>query len=261
MAYKSKRELLEDLEDNTGKDIGAEDVSSIVDSIYGPKLIYAGIVDDGQPLSIDFYFDPDFFQAKGYNGTSGGQAINHESQIYQFTNLGTGIPDGWSGNINGINTGSAVSGETSGAGVGLTIKVFGAGGVVTDYEIVRQGGGFRNGDEITFAGAGFTTSPVITYNGPLRGFATAGDSHYYRNMTFNHPSGNGNHTQINSIVSMVPYALTSGTDMEDLYARVGTHSTTNPFQYYDENKLFARAGYDGTTVRMNVQIWRVNGNI
>jgi hypothetical protein len=111
MAALPKRDLLAQLEDNNLKQISASDVSSIVTTMYQPTLIYHGTLeDDSNRRVIEYYFNPDYFQKKGYNGNGGGYSLTDASQIYQFTNLGSGVPNGWSS----VSTVSNVTPATSG---------------------------------------------------------------------------------------------------------------------------------------------------
>ena len=98
------------------------------------------------------------------------------------------------------------------------------------------------------------TFPQITYRGVIRNASSE-----VWDMTFN--NDNGSHTQINSIVNMVPYSLSGGDDIDDLFARVGDLSTGNNPAYSNPNKLYAKAGYSTTQATMNVQIWRINGSV
>jgi len=256
MAALPKRDLLAQLEDNTSKQISASDVSSIVTTMYQPTLIYYGRLEDAVGATcIDYYFNPDYFQKKGYDGNTGGKALTDISQTYQFTDLGSGIPDGWSApcTVNNINPADS-------AGEGLTIMVFGAGGVVTDYQIVTQGGGYRSGlassskpgDELRVIVNGATSSPTIRYRGVIRFIST----NIY-GMTFN--ADNGNHTQINTIPNMVPYSISGSDDIDDLWCRIGDLSSLPNPVYSNPNILTAKAGYGSNQFAMNISLWRING--
>lgn len=256
MAALPKRDLLAQLEDNTSKQISASDVSSIVTTMYQPTLIYYGRLEDAVGATcIDYYFNPDYFQKKGYDGNTGGKALTDISQTYQFTDLGSGIPDGWSApcTVNNINPADS-------AGEGLTIMVFGAGGVVTDYQIVTQGGGYRSGlsssskpgDELRVIVNGATSNPTIRYRGVIRFI-----SNNIYGMTFN--VDNGDHTQINTIPSMVPYSLSGSDDIDDLFCRVGDLSSLPNPSYSSNNILTAKAGYGSNQFAMNISLWRING--
>lgn len=248
MAALPKRDLLGQLEDNNLKQISASDVSSIVTTMYQPTLIYHGTLEDSSNRRvIEYYFNPDYFQKKGYNGNGGGYSLTDPSQIYQFTNLGSGVPNGWSIASPVSNVTPATSG-----GQGLQIMVFGAGGVVTDYQVVVQGGGYRPGDQLMIQVPNTTTNPIITYRGAIRYFS---QDEY--TMTFN--VDNGVHTGINSIAQMVPYNLSSNTDIEDLYCRVGDLNESGAPNYTSNNILKARAGYDTNRWAMNITLWRING--
>jgi hypothetical protein len=260
MAALPKRDLLAQLEDNNLKQISASDVSSIVTTMYQPTLIYYGRLDDNVNSSvgatcIDYYFNPDYFQKKGYDGNTSGKTLTDVSQTYQFTHLGTGIPNGWSAvsNVTNINTSES-------AGEGLKMMVFGAGGVVTDYQVVVQGGGYRSGpvngakpgDELRIEVAGSTTNPTIRYRGVIRFI-----SNNIYGMTFN--ADNGYHTQINTIPNMVPYSINGSDDIDDLWCRIGDLSgPTNP-AYTNPNILTAKAGYGTNQFAMNISLWRING--
>ena len=130
--------------------------------------------------------------------------------------------------------------------------VFGAGGVVTDYEVVVQGGGYRPGDQLRLSVTGSTTNPIITYRAAIRYF-----SQDVYTMTFN--VDNDVHTGINSMAQMVPYNLTSSTDIEDMYCRVGSLNESGSPVYTDNNILKARAVYDSNRWAMNITLWRING--
>jgi len=248
MASLPKRDLLAQLADNNSKQISATDVSSIVTTMYQPTLIYYGTLEDSPNRQvIEYYFNPDYFQKKGFNGNTGGQSLTSSSQIYQFTNLGSGIPNGWSTVSNVVN----VTPSTSG-GKGLKVMVFGAGGVVTDYEIVVQGGGYRPGDQLRIEVANSTSNPIITYRAAIRYF----DTDKYT-MTFN--VDNGVHTGINSMPQMVPYNLTSTTSTEDMYCHVGNLNESGAPLYTENNVLKARAGYNQLRWAMNITLWRING--
>ena len=248
MASLPKRDLLAQLADNNSKQISATDVSSIVTTMYQPTLIYHGVLEDNSNRRvIEYYFNPDYFQKKGYNGNTSGQSLSSSTQIYQFTGLGSGVPNGWSSVSNVVNITPATSG-----GKGLKVMVFGAGGVVTDYQVVVQGGGYRPGDQLRVEVAGSTTNPIITYRAAIRFFST--DNY---TMTFN--TDNGVHTGVNSIPQMIPYNLTSGTDIEDMYCRVGSLNESGAPVYTDDNILKARAGYNTNRWAMNVSLWRING--
>tara|TARA_R110002096_G_scaffold330811_1_gene524846 strand:+ start:436 stop:1185 length:750 start_codon:yes stop_codon:yes gene_type:complete len=248
MASLPKRDLLAQLADNNSKQISATDVSSIVTTMYQPTLIYHGTLEDNSGRQvIEYYFNPDYFQKKGYNGNTGGQSLTSSTQIYQFTNLGSGVPNGWSSAITATN----VTPSTSG-GKGLKVMVFGAGGVVTDYEVVVQGGGYRPGDQLRLSVPGASVPPIITYRAAIRFFST--DNY---TMTFN--VDNGSHTGVNSIPQMIPYNLTSNTDIEDMYCRVGSLNESGSPVYTDNNILKARAGYDTNRWAMNITLWRING--
>ena len=248
MAALPKRDLLAQLEDNNLKQISASDVSSIVTTMYQPTLIYHGTMDnDSGRQVIEYYFNPDYFQKKGYNGNTGGRSLTDSSQIYQFTNLGSGVPNGWSN----VSTVVNVTPSTSG-GKGLKIMVFGAGGVVTDYQVVTQGGGYRPGDQLRIQVANTTTNPIITYRGAIRFLSTD-----VYTMTFN--VDNGVHTGINSIAQMVPYKLTANRNVEDMYCRVGDLNESGAPIYSSDNVLKARAGYDSVRWAMNITLWRING--
>ena len=248
MASLPKSALLAQLADNTSKQIGATDVSDIVTTMYQPTLIYHGTLEDapGQQV-VEYYFNPDYFQKKGYDGDTSGQSLTSSTQIYQFTNLGTGVPDGWSSEITATN----VTPSTS-AGEGLKVKVFGAGGVVTNYEVVVQGGGYRPDDQLRLSITGASVAPIITYRAAIRY-----SSIDVYDMTFN--VDNGIHTGINSMAQMVPYNLTSTSEMQDLYCRVGTLNESGSPVYTDNNRLRARAGYSTTRWKMNITLWRING--
>ena len=248
MASLPKRDLLAQLADNNSKQISATDVSSIVTTMYQPTLIYHGMLEDASNRRvIEYYFNPDYFQKKGYNGNTSGQSLTSSTQIYQFTNLGSGVPNGWSSAISATN----VTPSTSG-GKGLKVMVFGAGGVVTDYQVVVQGGGYRPGDQLRLSITGASVAPIITYRAAIRFFST--DNY---TMTFN--ADNGVHTGVNSIPQMIPYNLTSGTDIEDMYCRVGSLNESGAPVYTDDNILKARAGYDSLRWAMNITLWRING--
>jgi len=257
MAALPKRDLLAQLEDNNLKQISASDVSSIVTTMYQPTLIYYGRLDDNVNSSvgatcIDYYFNPDYFQKKGYDGDVGGKALTDISQTYQFLTLGAGIPNGWSGPHDVLNVNSSES-----AGEGLKMMVFGQNGGVTDYQVVVQGGGYRSGpvngakpgDELRINVG--TTEPTIRYRGVIR--FISGSTY---GMTWN--VDNSYHTQINTIPNMVPYSLNSG-DIDKLYCRIGDLSgPTNP-GYSNNNILTARAGYGSNYFPMNITLWRING--
>tara|TARA_R110000744_G_scaffold366525_1_gene475611 strand:+ start:319 stop:1071 length:753 start_codon:yes stop_codon:yes gene_type:complete len=242
-----KRDLLSQLADNNTKQIGASDVSDIVATMYQPTLIYHGTLDnDAGRQVIEYYFNPDYFQKKGYWGYTAGYGLTSSTQIYQFTSLGSGIPDGWSNALPVSNDNTNTSG-----GKGLKIKVLGVNGVVTDYEIVTQGGGYRPDDQLTVQVNTATTNPTITYRGAIRYNSTD-----VYDMTFN--PDNLVHTGINSMAQMTPYSLTSDNDLEDMYCRVGTLNQTGPPDYTDENRLRCRAGYNQSRAQINVTIWRIN---
>lgn len=260
MASLPKRDLLAQLADNNSKQISATDVSSIVTTMYQPTLIYYGRLDDNVNSSvgatcIDYYFNPDYFQKKGFDGNTGGKALTDISQTYQFTNLGTGIPDGWSAPsaVNNMNTADS-------AGEGLQIMVFGAGGVVTDYQIVVQGGGYRSGptngakpgDELRIIVNNSTSNPTIRYRGVIRFI-----SNNVYGMTFN--ADNGFHTQINTIPNMVPYDINGSEDIDDLFCRIGDLSGLPNPGYTNHNRLTAKAGYGTNQFAMNISLWRING--
>jgi len=248
MAALPKRDLLAQLEDNNSKQISASDVSDIVTTMYQPTLIYHGTLEDASNRRvIEYYFNPDYFQKKGYDGNTGGQSLTNSNQIYQFTNLGSGVPNGWSAVSDVVNVTPATSG-----GKGLKIMVFGAGGVVTDYQVVTQGGGYRYGDQLRIQVPNTTTNPIITYRGAIRFLSTD-----VYTMTFN--VDNGVHTGVNSMAQMVPYNLSSNTDIEDLYCRVGDLNESGAPQYTSNNVLKARAGYDSLRWAMNITLWRING--
>ena len=248
MASLPKRSLLAQLADNNSKQIGATDVSDIVTTMYQPTLIYHGTLEDapGQQV-IEYYFNPDYFQKKGYDGDTSGQSLTSNTQIYQFTNLGTGVPDGWSSEITATN----VTPSTS-AGEGLKVKVLGAGGVVTDYEVVVQGGGYRPGDQLRLSVPGASVPPIITYRAAIRFFSTD-----VYTMTFN--VDNGSHTGVNSIPQMIPYNLTVNSALEDMYCRVGDLNESGSPVYSSDNTLKCRAGYNTNRWAMNVSLWRRNG--
>jgi len=258
MASLPKRDLLAQLADNNSKQISATDVSSIVTTMYQPTLIYYGRLDDNVGSSvgatcIDYYFNPDYFQKKGYDGNTSGKALTDISQTYQFTNLGTGIPNGWSAPHNVLNVNSSES-----AGEGLKMMVYGLNGGVTDYQVVVQGGGYRSGptsgskpgDQLRINVG--TTEPTIRYRGVIRFI-----SNNIYGMTFN--ADNGNHTQINTIPNMVPYSINGSDDIDDLWCRIGDLSgPTNPV-YTNPNILTAKAGYGSNQFAMNISLWRING--
>tara|TARA_R110001592_G_scaffold340999_1_gene629649 strand:- start:1473 stop:2222 length:750 start_codon:yes stop_codon:yes gene_type:complete len=248
MASLPKRDLLAQLADNNSKQISATDVSSIVTTMYQPTLIYHGTLEDATNRQvIEYYFNPDYFQKKGYNGNTSGQPITSSTQIYQFTNQGTGVPSGWSAPITATN----VTPSTSG-GKGLQVMIFGAGGVVTDYQVVVQGGGYRPGDQLRLSITGASVAPIITYRAAIRYF-----SQDVYNMTYN--VDNGFHTGINSIPQMVPYNLTVNADLEDIYCRVGDLNESGAPLYESNNTLKARAGYNTNRYAMNITLWRING--
>ncbi len=248
MAALPKKDLLAQLGDNNSKQISASDVSDIVTTMYQPTLIYHGTLEDASGRQvIEYYFNPDYFQKKGYNGNGGGYSLTDSSQIYQFTNLGSGVPDGWSSVSTVVNVTPATSG-----GKGLKIMVFGAGGVVTDYQVVTQGGGYRPGDQLRIQVPNTTTNPIITYRGAIRFSSTD----VYA-MTFN--VDNGVHTGVNSIAQMVPYNLTSNNNLEDMYCRVGDLNESGAPQYTSNNVLKARAGFNSVRYAMNITLWRING--
>ena len=248
MASLPKRDLLAQLADNNSKQISATDVSSIVTTMYQPTLIYHGTLEDASNKRvIEYYFNPDYFQKKGYNGDTGGQSLTSDTQIYQFTNLGSGVPNGWSSPITATN----VTPSTSG-GKGLKVMVFGAGGVVTDYQVVVQGGGYRPGDQLRLSITGASVAPIITYRAAIRFSSTD-----VYNMTFN--VDNGVHTGVNSIPQMIPYDLSSSTDIEDMYCRVGDLNQSGSPVYSSDNTLKARAGFDSNRYAMNITLWRING--
>ena len=248
MASLPKRDLLAQLADNNSKQISATDVSSIVTTMYQPTLIYHGTLEDNSGRQvIEYYFNPDYFQKKGYNGNTGGQSLTSNTQIYQFTNLGSGVPNGWSSAITATN----VTPSTSG-GKGLKVMVFGAGGVVTDYEVVVQGGGYRPGDQLRLSVPGASVPPIITYRAAIRFFSTD-----VYTMTFN--VDNGSHTGVNSIPQMIPYNLTVNSPLEDMYCRVGDLNESGSPVYSSDNTLKCRAGYNTNRWAMNVSLWRING--
>ena len=76
-------------------------------------------------------------------------------------------------------------------------------------------------------------------------------------MTFN--VDNGIHTGVNSMAQMIPYNLSSNTDIEDMYCRVGDLNESGSPSYESDNTLKCRAGYDSTRWKMNVTLWRING--
>lgn len=189
------------LADNTGQDITASDVRSVVKdymttSFSAPLLIYSGQILAGADVAgsvvKDHYYNPDFFQVQQETNPT------TSDNIYQLSTV----------SVPGTADGEYTIGNPTGKGDQLELKVTVASNLITKMEVISPGVGYILGDSWTTSIGSNTVT--VTYNGVIRPVFVSSTGTYFT-LTQNDDATEGRHSNVNTLISATPKSFSYST--------------------------------------------------